>query len=74
MTAREADGMIDYEALVSTMKVMRSWSEACSKEYWEQLEADPDVDDDEGGPPWSKKRLRVPSNVLANDTVENARA
>eukprot|EP00969_Alexandrium_andersonii_P074263 3276041-Alexandrium_andersonii.AAC.1 len=33
MTAREVDGLIDYEAFVSTMKVKRSWAEARSKEY-----------------------------------------
>lgn len=60
----------DYELFESQMKLLRSWTPQQSRDHWRELESNPDIARDAGGPKGAM-RLSIPSNLTGNDRDES---
>eukprot|EP00971_Amphidinium_carterae_P284125 5641178-Amphidinium_carterae.1 len=56
------------------MAHLRGWSHAKADATWKELDADPTVERDLGGPVHHPKRLKVPGNLLGSDRAEKTQA
>ena len=59
----------DYEIFEGKMKMLRSWTSQQCRDHWRELEANPEIARDAGGPKGAM-RLSIPSNLTGGDADE----
>eukprot|EP00969_Alexandrium_andersonii_P235694 10406056-Alexandrium_andersonii.AAC.1 len=64
-SSAEVDAMLDYEAFVTRMGQLRSWSHSRADTEWNSLKGRPDIYQDTNGPRHSPLRLQIPSALVA---------
>ncbi len=66
----EADRWMDQELFAGLMKSARGWNAQRANEFWDEQWQRKVFPQDANGPPWSKERMQIPSNIVGDDRSE----